>query len=104
MREREREMESNDHLPLFVTKSAKARIPFQLYALSIFVGICFIFEYRLSYIPAKEEAGRWAWIGLFLSELWFSFYWFLTTVVRWNPIYRYTFKDRLSLRSLSLSL
>ncbi|XP_062160871.1 cellulose synthase-like protein E6 [Alnus glutinosa] len=91
-------MEINDHLPLFVTKSAKGRIPFQFYSFSIFVGICFIFVYRLSYIPAKEEAGRWAWIGLFLSELWFSFYWFITMIVRWNPTYRYTFKDRLSLR------
>ncbi|CBI41095.3 unnamed protein product, partial [Vitis vinifera] len=37
-------------------------------------------------------------MGLFLSELWFSFYWFLTQFVRWNLVYRYTFKDRLSQR------
>ncbi|CBI23490.3 unnamed protein product, partial [Vitis vinifera] len=37
-------------------------------------------------------------MGLFLSELLFSFYWFLTQLVRWSPIYRYTFKDRLSQR------
>ncbi|XP_059437213.1 cellulose synthase-like protein E6 [Corylus avellana] len=91
-------MEINDHLPLFVTKSAKGRIPLQIYAFSILVGICLIFVYRVSYIPAKEEAGRWVWIGLFLSELWFSFYWFITTVLRWNLICRSTFKDRLSLR------
>jgi hypothetical protein len=97
-------MEINDYLPLFVTKSAKGRIPLQIYTFSIFVGICLIFVYRVSYISAKEEAGRWVWIGLFLSELWFSFYWFITMVVRWNLIYRYTFKDRLSLRSLYLSL
>ncbi|KAM3701221.1 hypothetical protein ACJW31_05G155400 [Castanea mollissima] len=53
---------------------------------------------RLSHIPAIGEPGRWAWIGLFCSELWFCFYWFVTTVVRWNPIYRNTFKDRLSHR------
>ncbi|KAG2717850.1 hypothetical protein I3760_03G193000 [Carya illinoinensis] len=90
-------MEKNHHLPLYATKSAKARIAFQLFALSLFVGICFIFVYRVSNIPSEEEAGRWAWIGLFLSELWFCFYWFMTLVVRWNPIYRCTFKDRLSI-------
>ncbi|KAF5474997.1 hypothetical protein F2P56_006847 [Juglans regia] len=91
-------MEKNYHLPLYATKSAKARIPFQLFALSLFVGVCFIFVYRVSNIPSEEEAGRWAWIGLFLSELWFCLYWFITVIVRWNPIYRCTFKDRLSLR------
>ena len=101
---REREMGDNNGLPLFVTKSAKGRILFQLYAILIFVGVCLIFLYKLSHIPRREEAGRWAWIGLFLSELWFSFYWFLTTFVRLNPIYRYTFKDRLSLRYIWISL
>ncbi|KAG6639182.1 cellulose synthase-like protein E6 [Carya illinoinensis] len=88
------------HLPLFETKTPKTRIHFQLYALLILVCIFFIFIYRLRYIPARsEEAGRrWAWVGLFVSEIWFCFYWFLTAVIRGNPIYRYTFKDRLSLR------
>ena len=89
-----------ENLPLFVTKLAKGRILFHLYALLLFLGICLIFVYRIRHIPRKEEDGRWAWIGLFLSELWFCVYWFVTTVVRWNPIYRYTFKDRLSHRSL----
>ncbi|KAK4588671.1 hypothetical protein RGQ29_019614 [Quercus rubra] len=91
-------MAKDDNLPLFETKLAKGRILFQFYSLLIFVGTCFIFAYRLSHIPAKGEPGRWAWIGLFFSELWFCFYWFVTTVVRWNPIYRNTFKDRLSHR------
>ncbi|XP_075664332.1 cellulose synthase-like protein E6 isoform X1 [Castanea sativa] len=91
-------MAKDENLPLFATKLAKGRILFQFYSLLIFVGICFIFVYRLSHIPAKKEPGRWAWMGLFFSELWFSFYWFVTTVVRWNPIYRNTFKDRLSHR------
>ncbi|KAM4101590.1 hypothetical protein ACB094_05G154900 [Castanea mollissima] len=91
-------MAKDDNLPLFETKSAKGRILFQIYSLLIFVGTCFIFAYRLSHIPAKGEPGRWAWMGLFFSELWFCFYWFDTTVVRWNPIYRNTFKDRLSHR------
>ncbi|KAL4628057.1 hypothetical protein ACB092_05G209800 [Castanea dentata] len=91
-------MAKDDNLPLFETKSAKGRILFQIYSLLIFVGTCFIFAYRLSHIPAKGEPGRWAWMGLFFSELWFCFYWFVTTVVRWNPIYRNSFKDRLSHR------
>ncbi|KAG6641948.1 hypothetical protein CIPAW_09G109200 [Carya illinoinensis] len=91
-------MEKNHHLPLYATKSAKARIPFHLFAVSLFVGVSFIFVYRVSNIPSEEEAGRWAWIGLFLSELWFCFFWLITVIVRWNPIYRCTFKDRLSLR------
>ncbi|KAL4628063.1 hypothetical protein ACB092_05G209900 [Castanea dentata] len=91
-------MAKDDNLPLFETKSGKGRILFQIYSLLIFVGTCFIFAYRLSHIPAKGEPGRWAWMGLFFSELWFCFYWFVTTVVRWNPIYRSTFKDRLSHR------
>ena len=73
-REREREMGNNDNLPLFVTKSAKGPILFQFIALSIFVGICLISVYRLTHIPERKEAGRWAWMGLFLSGLWFFFY------------------------------
>ncbi|KAG2717856.1 hypothetical protein I3760_03G193300 [Carya illinoinensis] len=75
-------MEKNHHLSLYATKSAKARIAFPLFALSLFVGICFIFEYTVSNIPSEEEAGRWAWIGLFLSEL-------------CCPVECWTFKDRL---------
>ncbi|CAL5087819.1 unnamed protein product [Urochloa decumbens] len=32
------------------------------------------------------------------AELWFSFYWILTQSVRWRPIRRRTFKDRLAAR------
>ena len=89
-------MGNDDHPPLFVTKSAKGRTLVRFYALIILVCACLIFVYRLSHIPAKQEAGRWAWVGLFLSELWLCFYWFLTMIVRWNPIYRCTFKVSLS--------
>ncbi|XP_060972852.1 cellulose synthase-like protein E6 [Cannabis sativa] len=65
------------------------------------VGIFFIFVYRLRYMPfpTKEEEDAvvilLVWIGLFLSEFWFTLYWLVTLVVRWNPVYRHTFKDRL---------
>lgn len=100
-------MEKIDYLPLFETKSVKGIIPlFRLFAASIFVGRCLIFVYRVSHTytsiknEEEEEAlGKWAWIGLFLSELWFTLYWLVCVVVRWKPSYRRTFKDSLSLRS-----
>ncbi|KAL5575818.1 hypothetical protein UlMin_017517 [Ulmus minor] len=91
-------MANKDHLPLFETKPAKGRIPFRVFAATILGGICLIFVYRMRFMPAKEEDGRRAWIGLFLTEIWFALYWFMTVVVRWNPIYRHTYKERLSIR------
>ncbi|GMN36671.1 hypothetical protein TIFTF001_006206 [Ficus carica] len=92
-------MTKNDYLPLFETKLAKGRIPYLLFATTIFSGICLITVYRTSFLPPREETSRrYAWIGLFLAELWFGLYWFITAVVRWSPFYRYTFKDRLSPR------
>ena len=95
------EMGKDGYLPLFETKVAKGRILFRCYAASVFVGIIFICVYRVVHFPpaSAQVLRRCAWTGLFLSELWFSFYWFLTQFVRWNPVYRYTFKDRLSQRS-----
>ncbi|KAL5574867.1 hypothetical protein UlMin_016566, partial [Ulmus minor] len=91
-------MGNNENLPLFGTYPAKGRVPFRVFAATIFTGICLIFVYRTRFMPAKEEEGRRAWIGLFLTEIWFTIYWFITLVVRWNPIYRHTYKDRLSIR------
>ncbi|KAJ9690015.1 hypothetical protein PVL29_012599 [Vitis rotundifolia] len=93
-------MGKDGYLPLFETKIAKGRILFRCYAASVFVGIIFICVYRVVHFPpaSTQVLRRWAWMGLFLSELWFSFYWFVTQFVRWNLVYRYTFKDRLSQR------
>ncbi|KAK3010016.1 hypothetical protein RJ639_010979 [Escallonia herrerae] len=92
---REKEMGKDVYLPLFETKGAKGRIPYWLYAGSMFMGICLICIFRVSNIPAKGDFGRPAWIGLFMAELLFSFYWLITQSARWNPIRRYTFKERL---------
>lgn len=97
-------MGSDAYVPLFETKRAKGRVIRRLFAASIFVGIGFIVVYRLSHRPRNGEDGRWAWIGLLGAELWFSLYWVLTQALRWNCVYRRTFKDRLSQRSLSLLL
>ncbi|KAF5944163.1 hypothetical protein HYC85_018240 [Camellia sinensis] len=97
-------MGGDGYLPLFETKTAKGRIAYQLYAVSVFVGICFICAYRVSHLPptttttTSQDGSRWAWIGLFIAELWFIFYWFITQFARRNPIYRHTFKDSLSQR------
>lgn len=97
-------MGSDEYVPLFETERARGRVIFRPFALSTFVGIGFILVYRLSHIPRNGEDGRWAWIGLFGAELWFGLYWVLTQALRWNCVYRRTFKDRLSHRSLSLLL
>ncbi|XVF56874.1 hypothetical protein PTKIN_Ptkin06aG0155300 [Pterospermum kingtungense] len=91
-------MGSGGNLPFFETKPPKGLVLFRLYAVSIFMAICFIFFYRVSYFPVEVKTERWAWVGTFLAELWFTFYFFITVIVRWNPVYRYTFKDRLSSR------
>ncbi|XWS64863.1 hypothetical protein CRYUN_Cryun05aG0040400 [Craigia yunnanensis] len=91
-------MGKNDYVPLFETRPVKGRILFRLFAASILAGICFICIYRIRFFPLGGKVERWSWIGLFLSELWFSFYWFLTAVPRWNSVYRFPYKDRLSQR------
>ena len=63
--------------PLFETKQVKGRVASKVLASTIFLGICLILVYRLKHIPSAEEHDRWAWIGLFMVELWFGFYWIL---------------------------
>ena len=90
------------NIPLFGTKVAKGRRNlFRCYVASVFVGIILICLYRIIHFPSAngQVLRRWAWMGLFLSELWFSLYWFVSQFSRWNPIHRYTFRDRLSQRS-----
>ncbi|KAH0997835.1 hypothetical protein GBA52_021699 [Prunus armeniaca] len=86
------------YLPLFETKRAKGIVLYRIFAASIFAGICLIWIYRVSHIPKAGEDGRFGWIGLLGAELWFGFYWILTQASRWSPVYRHTFKDRLSQR------
>ncbi|KAJ8629841.1 hypothetical protein MRB53_023164 [Persea americana] len=85
------------YLPLFETKEAKGRIAYRMFVISMFVGVCLIWVYRVTHIPAGGIR-RWAWYGMYGAELWFGFYWILTQLVRWRPVYRYTFKERLSQR------
>ncbi|KAL2473126.1 Cellulose synthase-like protein E1 [Forsythia ovata] len=50
------------------------------------------------HIPRTGDAGRYAWIGMFISEVLFGLYWIISQFVRWNVVHRYPFKDRLSRR------
>ncbi|KAL3820845.1 hypothetical protein ACJIZ3_006750 [Penstemon smallii] len=91
-------MGENDYLPLFETRVAKGRLLYWLYALSMLIGIALICVYRVKHFPPNEQLKTWAWTGLFMAELWYISYWLVTQLVRFNPVYRSTFKDRLSHR------
>ncbi|XP_021740736.1 cellulose synthase-like protein E6 isoform X2 [Chenopodium quinoa] len=91
-------MENEGYVPLFETRQAKGRFMYRAFSGSILMAICMILVYRATHIPQKNDQGRWAWIGLFGAEIWFSFYWILTQLLRWNIIYRHTYKNRLSNR------
>lgn len=99
-------------LPLFETRGAMGTLLYRAFDVTVFLGICLIWAYRLIHLPpvVGGEGGsswalrRWAWVGLLLAELWFGFYWILTQASRWNPVRRQTFKDRLSQRSAQLLL
>ncbi|KAK2440913.1 cellulose synthase protein E1 [Trifolium repens] len=89
--------QEEEYCPLFETRRGNGRVMYLIFSFSLFVGICSIWIYRLSYIP-KVEDGKWVWIGLLCSEIWFGFYWILRQALRWNPIFRESFPQRLSQR------
>nr|XP_027061309.1 cellulose synthase-like protein E6 isoform X1 [Coffea arabica]XP_027063967.1 cellulose synthase-like protein E6 isoform X1 [Coffea arabica] len=93
--------EENSGRSLFETKAAEGgsvAAAYKVFAFTVLVSIVLIWLYRLTYIPGVGEPGRWVWIGMFVSELLFGFYWIITQSVRWNVVQRIPFKDRLSLR------
>ncbi|KAM6552579.1 hypothetical protein CsatB_013341 [Cannabis sativa] len=98
MRMGKMENNNDEKMSLFESKKGRGRMIYRVFGSSIFVGICVIWFYRLSFIPKQGQIGRWAWIGLLAAELWFGFYWILTQSHRWNQLYRNTFKDKLSQR------
>ncbi|GAB2265023.1 hypothetical protein Dimus_000091 [Dionaea muscipula] len=84
------------YVPLFETKTAKLAVFYRAVATSMLASMCLMWVYRATHIPPPGQPGRWAWIGLFAAELWLGFHCLLSLLLRWNVIYRYTFKDRLS--------
>ncbi|CAJ1963866.1 unnamed protein product [Sphenostylis stenocarpa] len=91
-------MAEEENSPLFEIKRAKGRVFYKVLCLSLFVGICFIWVFRVSHMPREGEDGRWGWIGMFCVELWFGLYWLLRHSLRWNLLFREPFRDRLSQR------
>ncbi|KAF7140673.1 hypothetical protein RHSIM_Rhsim06G0231000 [Rhododendron simsii] len=58
--------------PLFETEVSKGKLAYRVYAVTVLIGICSIWLYRSINIPRAEEHGRWAWIGMFMAELWYG--------------------------------
>ncbi|KAL8469677.1 hypothetical protein ACS0TY_032504 [Phlomoides rotata] len=80
---------------LFETKVGRGGAVHKVWCLTIGVGLLLIFFYRLSHIPKPGEAGRYGWMGMFLSEVVFGLYWIITQSARWRVVYRYPFKHTL---------
>ncbi|KAL6655386.1 hypothetical protein ACP70R_006212 [Stipagrostis hirtigluma subsp. patula] len=84
---------------LFATEKVGGRALYRFHAVTVFLGICLVLYYRVTHVPAAGSGeGRAAWLGMLAAELWFSFYWVITQSVRWAPVRRRTFKDRLAAR------
>ncbi|XP_031259712.1 cellulose synthase-like protein E6 [Pistacia vera] len=84
--------------PLFETKQAKGRAAFKVFTATVFAGICLMLVYRFLHIPRGGEEGRLTWIGMFIAEVLFSFYWIITQSARWNVTHNFPFIRRLSQR------
>ncbi|KAK1435579.1 hypothetical protein QVD17_01345 [Tagetes erecta] len=93
-------MDEENSSGLFETHRGKGRKIHRLYATTVLVSIVWIWVYRAMQKP-PVYGGRswwWMWMGMFVAEIWFGLYWLLTQSVRWDPTYRRTFKQKLSLR------
>jgi hypothetical protein len=88
---------------LFATEKHGGRALYRLHAVTVFLGICLLLCYRATHVPAAGT-GRAAWLGMLAAELWFAFYWIITQSVRWCPIRRRTFVDRLAARFVCMHM
>ncbi|CAM0951857.1 unnamed protein product [Alopecurus aequalis] len=82
---------------LFATESFGGRAVYRLHAVTVAAGILLVLYYRATHVPPAGE-GRAAWLGMLAAELWYSFYWVITQSVRWNPVRRRPFRERLAAR------
>ncbi|WCJ33117.1 cellulose synthase like E1 [Euphorbia peplus] len=83
---------------LFERKQGRGRFCFRVLSSSIFVAIIHIWVYRILYMPSSGEKGRFVWLGMLMSELFFGFYWICTQSLRWNITFFYPSKHALSQR------
>uniref|UniRef100_J3MYG8 Cellulose synthase-like protein E6 n=1 Tax=Oryza brachyantha TaxID=4533 RepID=J3MYG8_ORYBR len=82
---------------LFATEKMGGRAVYRFQAATMAAGILLVLYYRATRVPAAGE-GWAAWVGMLAAELWYAVYWVITQSVRWCPIRRRTFKDRLAER------
>ncbi|CAA7015427.1 unnamed protein product [Microthlaspi erraticum] len=87
--------------PLFVTRRRTGGvIAFRVFAASVFGCICWIWFYRFT-VPVEIDENRTGfarliWLVMLSLEIWFGLYWVIIQSLRWNPVSRLTFADRLS--------
>ncbi|XBH92719.1 hypothetical protein VPH35_083793 [Triticum aestivum] len=82
---------------LFETETHGGRAAYRLHAVTVAAGILLLLYYRATRVPAAGE-GRAAWLGMLAAELWYAAYWVVTQSVRWSPVRRRPFRDRLAAR------
>ncbi|KAF7073011.1 hypothetical protein CFC21_078070 [Triticum aestivum] len=82
---------------LFETETHGGRAAYRLHAVTVAAGILLLLYYRATHVPAAGE-GRAAWLGMLAAELWYAAYWAVTQSVRWSPVRRLPFIDRLAAR------
>ncbi|KFK35562.1 hypothetical protein AALP_AA4G007000 [Arabis alpina] len=83
--------------PLFETRTRTGRvIAYRVFAASVFGCICWILFYRVT-VPLENRSGL-VRLAMLILEIWFGLYWVITQSLRWNPVWRVTFTDRLSRR------
>ncbi|KFK35563.1 hypothetical protein AALP_AA4G007100 [Arabis alpina] len=83
------------HDRLFETRRRRTgrMIAYRAFAVSVFGCICWILFYRVT-VPVENRTG----LVMLILEIWFGLYWVIRQSLRWNPVWRYTFTDKLSLR------
>ncbi|KAF8082118.1 hypothetical protein N665_0846s0001 [Sinapis alba] len=92
-----------DREPLFATRRRTGGvIAFRIFAGSVLGCICCIWFYRVVEPLEKDKNRtgffRFTWLVMLIMEIWFGLYWLVLQSVRWNPVWRFTFTDRLSRR------
>ncbi|KAJ0230388.1 Cellulose synthase-like protein E1 [Hirschfeldia incana] len=99
-KEHDRFIPVHDQEPLFETrKRTGGVIAFRVFAASVFGCICWIWFYRATETDENQTGlVRFVRLVMFILEIWFGLYWLIVQSLRWNPVWRFTFADRLSRR------
>lgn len=101
--DRFRPVHEGDSEPLFETRRRIGRvIAYRVFSASVFVCICLIWFYRVT-VTVEINENRTGLVRLLslvmlFADICFGLYWVVTQASRWNPVWRFTFADRLSRR------